>query len=154
MHTVSVVAQLEERRPPNTAAARRGPMAAMQATNEKVVSERDRLEFLEESRLDAILGSCSRSHKSVRSGIRCWMAFVGEASTPCVSPCLLVACLCADKYDPVLKRYFPPPIDLLLSWTTMFRSAQTLGNYLGYVQTGCLIASAPTQVGKMTLVMC
>ena len=59
--------------------------------------------------------------------------------------------MCADKYDPVAKRYFPPPLNLLLSWTTMFRSAQTLSNYLGYVQTGCLIANAPTQVGKMIL---
>ena len=52
----------------------------------------------------------------------------------------------SDKYDPVKKRYFPPPLDLLLSWTTLFRSGGTLRNYLGYVQTACIMFDKPTQV--------
>ena len=55
-------------------------------------------------------------------------------------------CAFADKFDAGKKRYFPPTLDLLLSWTTMFRSGRTLRNYLGYVQTGCLLAGASTQV--------
>ena len=55
---------------------------------------------------------------------------------------------CKDKYDPKLKRYFPPPLHLLLSWTTIFRSAGTLSNYLGYVKTGCLVFNKPVQVSN------
>ena len=84
-HTLNVIAELDGTRQPNTVTARRGPMAAIDATNSKVVTESDRLEFLEESRLSAILGSCARSHKSVRSGIRCWMAFVGNEFSPCAA---------------------------------------------------------------------
>ncbi len=54
--------------------------------------------------------------------------------------------LLPDRFDPDKKRYFPPPLDLLLSWSTLFRSGQTLRNYLGYVQTACILFNAPTQV--------
>lgn len=92
----SVIAQLDQKRPPNSSAAGMGPRAAMQALELRVASPSELSEWLEEARLDAILGasgvgvnclicvvtcaspgSCSRSHKSVRSGIRCWMSFVG-----------------------------------------------------------------------------
>ena len=90
--------------------------------------------------------SCKGSHKSARSGVRCWMAFVGACAQPVAEsaqhPCAYVA----DKYDPIRKRYFPPPLDLLLPWTTLFRSGQTLRNYLGYVQTACIMFEKPTQV--------
>ena len=56
-----------------------------------------------------------------------------------------------DRFGPVHKKYFPPPLNLLLSWTTLFRSGQTLRNYLGYVQTGCLLAGVPTTVGLIML---
>ena len=107
-----------------------------------------RSRWLLEARLDAILGGSSRSHKSVRSGIRCWMGFVGKLPV-----CALLsfgiasgAFLLIDRYDPVRKRYFPPPLELLLPWTTLFRSGGTLRNYLGYVQTGCLMVDVPTHV--------
>ena len=45
------------------------------------------------------------------------------------------------------KVYFPPQLDTLLAWSTTFRSAGTLSNYLGYVKTGCLIVGASTEVG-------
>ena len=82
---LNVIAELDGTMQSNTVTVRRGPMAAIDATNSKVVTERDRCEFLEVSRLSAILGSCARSHKSVRSGIRCWMAFVGNEFSPCVT---------------------------------------------------------------------
>ena len=50
------------------------------------------------------------------------------------------------RFDPSRKRYFPPPVELLLAWSTLFRSAQTFSNYLGYVKTGCLIMNAATEV--------
>ena len=63
-----------------------------------------------------------------------------------MSGAALVVLAVADRFDPVRKRCSPPPLDLLLLWTTMFRSERTLSNYLGYVQTGCLLMDAPTQV--------
>ena len=76
-----IVANLEAPRPPNTAAKGKGPMAAVKAVSSACVSNMQKCAWLEESRLDAILGSSSRSHKSVRSGIRCWIAFVGIISS-------------------------------------------------------------------------
>ena len=112
----------------------------------RLASESERTKWLEESRMDAILGASSRSHKSVRSGIRCWIAFVGVGRSVFVCLLLAVNCSCTDQFDPDKKKYFPPPLDLLLSWTTLFRSGGTLRNYLGYLQTGCLMVDAPTQV--------
>jgi len=76
MYGASVLMHLEKVRPPNTAAAGKGPMAALQAADSGGSAD-ERKAWLAESRTDAILGACSRSHKSVRSGVRCWMAFVG-----------------------------------------------------------------------------
>ena len=35
---------------------------------------------------------------------------------------------------------------MLLAWSTLFRSEGTLSNYLGYVQTACMLTKAPTDV--------
>ena len=146
MHGASVLMHLEKVRPPNTAAAGKGPMAALHAA-ESGGSASERKAWLAESRTDAILGACSRSHKSVRTGVRCWMAFVGMSCwCVCGGAWGGVACVSTNKYDPELMRYFPPPLHLLLSWTTIFRSGHTLRNYLGYLQTACLLAEVSTQV--------
>ena len=56
-------------------------------------------------------------------------------------------CHCrADTWDPELKRYFPPPLELLLAFAMDFRSPVTLKNYYGYIKTGCMLAGAPVQV--------
>ena len=47
---------------------------------------------------------------------------------------------------PGIRRYFPPDLDVLLAWSTLFRSEGTLSNYLAYVKTACVILKAPTQV--------
>ena len=147
------LALLDQRQPINSASAGLGPMAALRSLDERRLGPDEKLTWLEESRLDAILGASSCSHKSVRSGIRCWMAFVGtHVLLAAVCPVLVLSLGCADKYDPVKKRYFPPPLDLLLSWTTIFRSGQTLRNYLGYVQTGCLLFNVSVKVGAGTRV--
>ena len=141
------LALFDQMRPASSTAAGRGPMAALQSLDGRCESLTEKQAWLEESRLDAILGASSRSHKSVRSGIRCWMAFVGACvhSTYCVCSYIRYFSVCADKYDQAKKRYFPPPLDLLLSWTTIFRSGQTLRNYLGYVRTGCLMFNVPVK---------
>jgi len=68
---------LDQRRPPNTTAAGLGPMAALK-TLQVHSSPSEKQAWLEESRLDAILGATACSQKSVRSGVRCWMSFVGS----------------------------------------------------------------------------
>lgn len=98
-----VVSLLEQQRLPTAAAARRGPMAVMKAVEDTVVSTRQKQEWLAESRLDAILGACSRSHKSVRSGIKCWMAFVGIE--------YFMHELCAHVYVMFLYRQLRPSIE-------------------------------------------
>ena len=35
---------------------------------------------------------------------------------------------------------------VLLAWSTLFRCADTFGNYFNYVRTACLIVKAPVQV--------
>jgi hypothetical protein len=84
---------------------------------------------------------CQERRKMLDSFRRCELLHVHAKG-------VLPVCGRTDRYDPALKRYFPPPLNLLLSWTTMFRSGGTLRNYLGYVQTGCLLVNAPTQVGS------
>ena len=39
-------------------------------------------------------------------------------------------------------RLFPPEVDWLLAWASMFRCSGTYSNYLGYVKVGCLIERA------------
>ena len=43
-------------------------------------------------------------------------------------------------------RLFPPEIDWLLAWASMFRCSGTFSNYLGYVKVGCLIERADVLV--------
>ena len=121
-------------------------MATLKSLEAESLSNNERLKWLEDTRLDAMLGATSRSQNSVRSGVRLWMAFVGVNGMSCM--CLASVCisLCADKYDPLQKRYFPPPLHLLISWTTIFRNGDTLKNYLGYVKTGCMVCNKSVAV--------
>ena len=82
---------------------------------------------MESARLDAIMGSCSRSMPSVRSGIRAYICFV-------------------DDFCVGAKSYFPPRLEWLLAWSTCFRSEGTLANYMGYVKTACLVLDRPVKV--------
>jgi len=51
-----------------------------------------------------------------------------------------------DSIHTGVKKYFPPKLEWLLAWSTLFRSEGTLGNYLGYVKTGCLLCKASVKV--------
>ena len=48
-------------------------------------------------------------------------------------------------------KYFPPVLNDLLTWSTLFRSEGTFSNYLSYVRTACAIVDAPTEVGQALL---
>ena len=132
-------------------------MEALDITSETIAS----------AELDAVLDSCARSMPSVRSGMLCYMAFVGP-----LVPRLLLACLLplppSDKAFPSAKAYFPPEVRWLQVWSTMFRQggrrtlhrsclhqflrhAGTFSNYCGYVKTGCLLTGSQTTAHCMPI---
>jgi hypothetical protein len=125
-----------------------GPRATLTNLRLSVHSERDRRAWLEVARIEALLGSCARTLKSVRSGLRVYIAFV-------------------DAIMPGIGCYWPPKLEVLLAWSRLFRcggfvpvcirwslpvfcfcprSSGTWGNYIGYVKTACMIVNAPVEV--------
>lgn len=137
-----------EDRPRNVTAAHAGPRAALQRLDLSGLSRAGRDRWAESARVDAILGSCRLTMKSVRSGMKCWIAFIGArlrcyAVYSYLSSSLLPL---LDELRPGSKKYFPPRLEDLMAWSTLFRSAGTWANYCNYVKTGCLIVRASTDV--------
>ena len=62
----------------NTTSAGRGPREALSALDFGGMKPSEVKAWTEEARMDAILGSCRLSIKSVKSGVRCYVAFAGE----------------------------------------------------------------------------
>ena len=55
-----------------------GPAAACKKLTSSLASTHVRQDWVAAARTSAILGTCPRSHKSVRSGLRCWYAFAQQ----------------------------------------------------------------------------
>jgi hypothetical protein len=121
------VFEMLEARPKNNLAEGCGPRGALRKVVEGLESEFDKQAFVQKAALDAILGACPKSMNSVRCGIRCYVAY-------------------AQAMQPEGYRYFPPKLDILLSWSTLFRSEGTWANYIGYVRTACILIKAPVDV--------
>ena len=68
---------LVKERPPNQHAAGVGPRAAIRKLHQKEMSLQEKLEFVEQARLDALLGACRLSLHSWKSGVKCYIAFIG-----------------------------------------------------------------------------
>ena len=124
----SSVEDLLEDRPVNRASLGRGPRAALSNAGLDGASAAEVATWMSEARVDAILASCACSLPSLRSGVRCFIAFV-NATTP-----------------PGSWQYLPPNIEALLAWSTLFRAAGTFANYVGYLKTACLLAGRPVEV--------
>ena len=60
-----------------------------------------------------------------------------------------MACLVADALKLGRGTYFPPLLEDLVAWSTLFRSADTWSNYCGYVRTGCLLCKASVEAHVM-----
>ena len=101
-----------------------GPRAALKRLN---LTESNRSDWVKRARSAALIGSIPRSHSSCISGMRSWAHF-------------------ADKALGLKGREFPPPIDGILAWSTLFRSSGTFSNYLNYVKVGCQILELPCSV--------
>lgn len=56
-----------------------GPMAALKRVRFDCMDLQAKLRWIEEARLDAILGGMKLSMSSLRSGLRCYVAFVGKS---------------------------------------------------------------------------
>ena len=122
-----------------------GPRAAIAKAGFGAMKQSDRLKWVVQARLDAILGSCRLSLASWLSGLRCYYAFIGVCLVVFMRYRFSFLCL-PDAIRPGCAVYFPPKLDELVAWTTMFRSIGTLSNYLGYVRTGCIIVEVPVVV--------
>ena len=135
----SVMQALDAPQAEATHAVGNGPRAALkQLVNERKNVAETRV-WLEDARLEAVLGGCRRSLPSVRcvcmflswcdlrasrlwirAGIKCYLAFVK-----------------AIAGDSVLA--FPPKVEWLQAWAMMFRCSGTFSNYLGYAKIGCIL---------------
>ena len=97
-----------------------GPKAALKHAGLDGLTENDRLQWLEDARVHAILDCSLLSRDSLRSGFRCYRAFANQA-------------------DPSRGSCLPPRLDIILAWSTTFRSKGTFSNYVAYVRTVCLL---------------
>jgi hypothetical protein len=140
------VEALIQQRPINDTSAGLGPRAALQRVGLRNMDATEKAAWLEESRLDAILGNCRLSIPSVLSGVRCYIAFAGQSACMRALAMAVALLVFSDAAGPGGSRYFPPDPGLLLAWSALFRSAGTWNNYLNYVKTACLLIGAPTQV--------
>ena len=126
----SPVRQLLDGAPADTqlviAAPTAGPQATLKAFCKAVPTAQARSDWLREAYSNALLGSCPRSVASVRSGIRCWLAFAREV-------------LGLDQ-----ERALPPSVRGLVAWSMQFRCAGTYSSYLCHVRFGTLLAGAST----------
>ena len=95
-----------------------GPTAACKRLKTELADAADHALWVENARLHAILGACPHSHKSVASGLRCWIAF-------------------AQQVLRKTGKEFPPVEEDLLAWSALFRSGGTFANYVNYVRVGC-----------------
>ena len=82
------------------------PMQALGELERHITCEEQRLLWLDRARINAIAGCCPKSHKSLISGIRCWIAF-------------------AQRVLKLEGREFPPSVNDLLQWSALFRNSGT-----------------------------
>lgn len=84
---VDPVAVIVER-PSNTVSDGLGPMAVLRKIELRSKTPLELTLWLEKARLDAVLGSCPGSLESMKSGLRCYLAFVAQCATRAL--CFLV----------------------------------------------------------------
>jgi hypothetical protein len=104
-----------------------GPRRAMKRLFGELPNNEAKRQWVEGARLKAIMGSCAKSHKSVLCGMRCWCKF-------------------AQRVLNLKGREFPPPLDGLLAFSTLFRCRGTFSNYLGHIRIACELVQCSTEV--------
>jgi len=123
-----------------------GPRVALRTWLSGRRSVAETAEWLEDARLEAILGSCRRSLPSVRC-VGCYLSWRACVSVSCV---LRAGITCYLEFVKSVKgggvAAFPPKVEWIQAWGTMFRCSGTFANYLGYAKIGCLLAKVDTTV--------
>ena len=140
-------------RPERVVATGVGPRATLVRTNLQAMYPHVKKAWVEEAQLTAILGNRASTLKSLRSGVCCYITFIGEHLREawfCVRSAYLayfyfISDACGNKGGP----YFPPKLDMLLAWSQLFRSKDTFGNYLNHVRTACLLVKQPVEVSAV-----
>jgi hypothetical protein len=105
-----------------------GPRASIDVLSADLDTEAKRVKWVANARVAAILGSCSLSLPSVRSGCRCYIVFAKKV------------------LGKLPAKALPPSVDDLLAWSCTFRCAETFSNYLSYVKVGTLLLGANADV--------
>jgi hypothetical protein len=98
-----------------------GPRSTISALELTLHSQAEKSKWCSQARVNAIIGSCSRSLPSVKSGCRCYFAFAQRV------------------LGKTQAQALPPTLDELLAWSGVFRCAETFSNYLSYVKVGTLL---------------
>ena len=104
-----------------------GPRGAIDKLATSLENDVDRTFWVQQARVQAIVGSCPSSLASVKSGVRAWLAFCRR---------------CLKRSGDVL----PPEVGDLLAWSRLFRHAGTFGNYVSYVRLACELVGVSTTV--------
>lgn len=133
-----------------TAIVGQGPKAANAHMRFDKMKPGEKLDWLEEARVMAILGSCSRTMPSLRSGVRCFLAFAGLSPGEISFLVHIPYVVGHHEKGPVL----PPKLDILLAWSTLFRCTGTWKNYTGYVKTCCILVGADIKVKQTSVCAC
>ena len=138
---------LLKQREDNKTAKGCGPMAALKRAQLEEKSEQGKDEWLEKARIDAILGSCRLSLPSVRSGIRCYAEFAGRQLN--LKKVARNALLCfTGNMNTGRGHLLPPKLEMLLAWSTLFRSEGTFANYVAHVRTACMLCEVSIKVSS------
>ena len=103
------------------------PSTALKMLDQQKFTTKPSREWVEAARIRSILGSCGRSLSSVRSGLKLYIAFIRTIAGAGAKP-------------------FPPRVEWLQAWASLFRCTGTFSNYIGYVRTGCLLVKADVTV--------
>ena len=90
-------------------------------------SDESKVEWREQARMQAILGSCPRSIEKVKSGLRCWIDYHAKLG---------------NKSGPS----FPPMIEDLMAYSNVFDCAKTFSNYVTHISIGCQLLGRPVDV--------
>ena len=89
-------------RPQRSGAIGMGPRAAMTAAGLDGMSYNDRAQWFESARLDALLGSNKTSLRSFKSGVSCFISFIGQYSVGQLAYSVIM--LNTDLHKPQLKK--------------------------------------------------
>jgi len=121
--------QSEIKRPCDVATVS-GPKAEIRALEFK--SDNDASTWLENRRIDAIIGASPSARDGILTAVRCSTAFV----------------VTVRSKEPA----FPPKVEMLQAWSAVFRYHRTFGNYVSLLKTACHILQVGTDGFDMCLI--